>query len=151
MDTHLADDTDRIILRELLRDARTPVRILAREANVSIGTVVNRIRHLENTGIIKGYKAIVDYEALGYKLVVATTLKIANGKYPEVTDKLREERNIITIYNVTGQYDAVLISIFLNMEELNDFLKRVQSHPFVENTHTVLVLKTTKESEINLL
>ncbi|MHC1609229.1 MAG: Lrp/AsnC family transcriptional regulator [Candidatus Methanofastidiosia archaeon] len=151
MDAHLADDTDRIILRELLRDARTPVRILAREANVSIGTVVNRIRHLENTGIIKGYKAIVDYEALGYKLVVATTLKIANGKYPEVTDKLREERNIITIYNVTGQYDAVLISIFLNMEELNDFLKRVQSRPFVENTHTVLVLKTTKESEINLL
>jgi len=151
MDSQGIDETDRIILQALLRDARTPVRSLASQARVSVGTVVNRIRHLEDSGIIKRYTISVDYEALGYDIVVITTLKIAKGKFPEVANELGKEKNIITIYDVTGEYDAVVISVFPSRSELDAFLKRVQSHSLIEKTHTVLVLKTTKESEITLL
>ncbi|MHC1605548.1 MAG: Lrp/AsnC family transcriptional regulator [Candidatus Methanofastidiosia archaeon] len=151
MQKYTIDDTDKVILRELLKDSHTPVRNLASKANVAIGTIVNRIRQLEENGIIKNYKISIDYEKLGYDIVVITTMKIARGKYPKIAEKLRDEKNIISIYDITGEYDAILISVFHNRSELDHFLKRLQSHPLVEKTHTVLVLNTTKESETNII
>jgi DNA-binding Lrp family transcriptional regulator len=148
---HERDAIDRIILEELMRDSRTPVRVLAEKAAVSVGTIVNRIRHLEDKGIIKGYTINVDYKALGQDIVVITRMKIAKGRYPEVAQELVPEKNIITLYNITGEYDAVMISRFKDREALDTFLKRIQSHPYVDKTNSVLVLKASKESQLNLL
>ncbi len=148
---HERDTIDRIILEELMRDSRTPVRVLAEKATVSVGTIVNRIRHIEDKGIIKGYTINVDYKALGQDIVVITRMKIAKGKYPEVAEELIPEKNIITLYNITGEYDAVMISQFKDREALDIFLKRIQSHPSVDKTNSVLVLKASKESQLNLL
>ena len=55
MAMHERDSLDYLILRELTQDSRTPVRVLAEKAQVSVGTIVNRMRQLEDKGIIRGY------------------------------------------------------------------------------------------------
>ena len=151
MHSHGVDTTDRIILQELLNDSRTPVRTLASKSGVSLGTVVNRIRHLEESGVIKRYTISVDYESLGYSFEAIISMKIAKGKYPEVAEELTEEQSVITIYDVTGEQDAIVIALFPSRDDLDQFLKRVQSHPLVEKTSTMLVLRTSKESELRLI
>jgi len=151
MPVHTLDDTDKKIIQELIKDSRTPVRTIASKANVSLGTVSNRIKALEEEGIIKSFTISVDYDALGYQLKVMISVKITRGMYPELAEELMLEGNVITIYDVTGQYDAVLICVFSDRSDLDLFLKRLQSHPLVETTHTVLVLNVTKESQLSFL
>ena len=66
------DETDFKILDALLDDARLSSRQIADRVGVSVGTVLSRIKRMENEGIIKGYSAIVDHEKLGYELTVVT-------------------------------------------------------------------------------
>ena len=151
MPLHSLDETDKKILQELINDSRTPVRTIANKTNVSIGTVFNRIKHMEENGIIRAFTISVDYESLGFQITVMISIKIKNGKYPELANELAMEKNVITVYDVTGEYDGILISIFTNRQELDKFLKKLQSHPLIEDTHTVLVLNVTKESQLSYL
>ncbi|HOP09553.1 MAG TPA: Lrp/AsnC family transcriptional regulator, partial [Candidatus Methanofastidiosa archaeon] len=93
----------------------------------------------------------VDYDALGYHLSVMISLKIKRGMYPKLAEELSNEKEVITIYDVTGEFDGVLICVFAYRQELDKFLKKLQSHPLVEDTHTVLVLNKNKESHLSFL
>ena len=59
------DDVDRAILASLLSDARASQRQLSRDVGVAQGTITNRIRRMEELGIIKGYSVVIDLKALG--------------------------------------------------------------------------------------
>ena len=64
----MLDDTDRSIIEVLERDARTSLRRIAEEVDVSLGTVSNRVKKLEETGVIKDYRVILDSEKVGWNL-----------------------------------------------------------------------------------
>ena len=66
----MLDDTDRSIIEVLERDARTSLRRIAEEVDVSLGTVSNRVKKLEETGVIKDYRVILDSEKVGWNLNV---------------------------------------------------------------------------------
>ena len=62
----MLDDTDRRILSVLQRDARASMRRISEEAGVSLGTVSNRVRRLEESGVIRGYTVMLDPEKAGW-------------------------------------------------------------------------------------
>jgi len=62
------DKTDVKILKTLLENARLSNRQIAKKVNVSVGTVISKIKKMETEGIINGYSATLDYEGLGYEL-----------------------------------------------------------------------------------
>jgi DNA-binding Lrp family transcriptional regulator len=62
------DKTDVKILKTLLENARLSNRQIAKKVNVSVGTVISKIKKMETGGIINGYSATLDYEDLGYEL-----------------------------------------------------------------------------------
>ena len=66
----MLDDTDRRILSVLQRDARASMRRISEEAGVSLGTVSNRVRRLEESGAILGYTVLLDPEMAGWELTV---------------------------------------------------------------------------------
>jgi len=113
--------------------------------------VFNRIKHMEEAGIIKSFTVAVDFDALGYHLNVMISLKIKRGMYPQLAEELASEKEVITLYDVTGEYDGILICVFTHRGELDRFLKKLQSHKLVEDTHTVLILNKTKESSLSLI
>ena len=65
----MLDDTDRRIIEVLERDARTSLRGIAEEVGVSLGTVSNRVKKLEENRVIKEYRVILDSEKVGLSLI----------------------------------------------------------------------------------
>ena len=139
------DETDVKILKSLTADARLSSRQVAKQCNVSVGTVLARIKKLENEGVVKGYSALLDQEKLGYALTVVTEITVAKGRLLEVENEIARLPNVCCVYDVTGLIDAVIIAKFKNREELGKFTKRVLALPYVERTNTHVVLTTIKE------
>ena len=140
-----SDHTDVKILRSLLEDARLSSRQTARKVGVSVGTVLARIKKMEQDGVIKGYSAVLDHEKLGYELTVVTEITVSKGKLLEMEKQIGRIPNVCAVYDVTGSTDAIAIAKFRNRKELSDFTKGLLAMPFVERTNTHVVLATVKE------
>ncbi len=144
------DKTDVQVLTEVLRDSRQSYREIARRIGVSPGTVVSRVRDMEEKKIISKYTAQVDFEKLGYDLTVVTEITISSGMVFEAGIDITNMRESCAIYNVTGDSDVMVIAKFRNREELSNFTKALLKIPNVERTKTHLVLNTLKE-DFNIL
>ncbi|MEM2873729.1 MAG: Lrp/AsnC family transcriptional regulator [Nitrososphaerales archaeon] len=139
------DETDRKILSEYLKDARSSFREVASKIGVAVGTVLSRTRKMEKAGLIKGYSVILDHEKLGYELTAITEITVSKGKLLEMEKEIAKYPNICAVYDVTGLTDAIIIAKFRNREELSKFTKVLLGMPFVERTNTHIVLTTVKE------
>jgi len=139
------DETDVKILKALTVDARLSSRQIARQCDISIGTVLSRIRKMENEGIIKAYSALLDHEKLGYELTVVSEITVSKGRLLEMESEIARFPNVCSVYDVTGELDAIIVAKFRNREELSKFTKRLLALPYVERTNTHVVLTTIKE------
>ena len=134
------------ILKALLEDARFSSRQIAKNVGVSVGTVLSRIKKMEDEGLIKGYSVILDHEKLGYALTVVTEITVAKGRLLETETEVSKIPNVCSVYDVTGLTDAVIVAKFKTREDLGAFTKRLLALPFVERTNTHVVLTTVKEN-----
>ncbi len=139
------DVTDIKILSNLLKDSRLSNRQIASKVGVSVGTVIAKIKKMENEGIIRGYSAILDYEKLGYELTVITELTVSKGKLLMVEREIAKMPNVCAVYDVTGLTDAMVIGKFRNRKELSDFTKSLLAMRYIERTNTHVILSTIKE------
>lgn len=139
------DETDIKILKVLLSDSRLSSRQIAKQCDISIGTVLSRIRKMEDEGIITGYTALLDQEKLGYELTVVTEITVSKGRLLEMENEIARIPNVCGVYDLTGLSDAAIIAKFKNREDLSKFTKKLLSLPFVERTNTHVVLTTIKE------
>jgi len=139
------DETNVKVLKILLSDARLSYRQIARKLGISVGTVLNRIKHMEKEGVIKGYSAIINHEKLGYELTAITEVTVSKGKLLELEHQIAKWSNVCAVYDVTGLTDAILIAKFRNREELSNYTKSLLALPLVERTNTHVVLATIKE------
>ena len=141
------DEVDRKILRILNGNARKSFRDIAREMDLSLTTVSKRIRRMEVDKIIQGYAPILNPEKLGFDITAFIGVKILHGKIVETERALAKDPSVYTVFDSTGEWDAIIQARFHNRRELNDFVKKVLAHEFVEKTHTNLVLSVTKDEK----
>ena len=139
------NETDRKILKNLLVDARFSSRQIAKNVGVSVGTVLSRIKKMEDAGLIKGYSVILDHEKLGYELSVVTEITVSKGKLVEMENQIARMPGVCGVYDVTGLTDAVIIGKFKSREDLGMFTKQLLALPYIERTNTHVVLTTVKE------
>ena len=139
-------ETDKKILKNLLEDARFSSRQIAKNVCVSVGTVLSRIKKMENLGLIKGYSVILDHEKIGYELTVVTEITVSKGRLVEMENEIAKMPGVCGVYDVTGLTDAVIIGKFKSREELGKFTKKLLALPYIERTNTHVVLTTVKEN-----
>ncbi len=139
-------DTDKKILKNLLEDARFSSRQIAKNVGVSVGTVLSRIKKMEEIGLIKGYSVILDHEKLGYELTVVTEITVSKGRLVEMEKEIAKLAGVCGVYDVTGLTDAVIIGKFKSREDLGKFTKQLLALPYIERTNTHVVLATVKEN-----
>jgi DNA-binding Lrp family transcriptional regulator len=139
------DDLDVKILRSLNKNARKSFRDIARELGISLSTVSHRVKRLEESGVVKAYVPAIDPQRIGYDLVVIIGVRIARGKLIDVQQRIAKDHRVFGVYDVTGEWDSMILARFRDRNELNDFIKDVLSLEFVERTTTQLVLNTVKE------
>ena len=139
------DVLDRQILGELLKDGRQSHRQIAKKTGKSVVTVGQRIKNMEEEGIITGHTALVDHQKLGYEITTISEVTVSKGRLLEVQREIAKLGNVCAVYDVTGIEDSIVISKFHNREELSVFTKTVLALPHVERTNTHVVLTTCKE------
>jgi len=139
------NETDMKILQVLLEDARFSSRQIAKKVGVSVGTVLSRIKKMEEDGLIKGYSVLLDHEKLGFELTVVMEITVSKGRLVEMENEIAKISNVCSVYDVTGLTDAFLIAKFKSREELGKFTKRLLALPYIERTNTHVVLTTVKE------
>lgn len=139
------DDLDLKIIKELQKDGRASFRDIAEAMKVSEGTVYNRINKLIESRVIRKFIPDIDYSKIGYDLTVLVGLITEGGKLQDIERKITESPNVNAVYDVTGDYDAIIVAQFRSREELNEFVKTLLAVPGVKRTNTMLVLNTMKE------
>ena len=139
------NETDQKILQVLLEDARFSSRQIAKKVGVSVGTVLSRIKRMEEEGLIKGYSVTMDHEKIGYQLTVVMEVTVSKGRLVEMENEIAKISNVCSVYDVTGLTDAFIIAKFKSREELGRFTKRLLALPYIERTNTHVVLTTVKE------
>lgn len=143
--TFSIDDLDLEILKILSIDSRKNKSAIADELNRSPNTIIKHISNLEENGVIKNYGAQIDYEKLGYNIIALIELTISKGKMLEIEQDLGKNPDIFAVYDITGEYDALILARFKNKGELSKMIKEIHKSPYVERTNTHFVLNVIKE------
>ncbi|GCF13670.1 AsnC family transcriptional regulator [Haloarcula mannanilytica] len=141
------ENLDRELVNALLGDGRASLRSLGEDLDVSVTTVSNHLSDLEDEGIINGYTPKVDYDKLGYDVTAIIQLKVEGSSLPEVTDDLKEHKQMISVYEVTGDYDIIAVGKFTDTDGMNAQIKELLTDPEIKESNTSVVLNAASEHE----
>ena len=145
------DKIDLKILKSLKENARLTASSISEEINLSVSAVIERIKKLETTGVIKGYTIDVDQEKMGNNMVALMEVSLKHPDFYEgFVDLVNNNCNIVSCYYQTGAYDFVLRIITDSTDGLEAVYKEVKGYEGVSQTETHLVLKTIKEESLVL-
>ncbi len=139
------DTIDRDILRVLLQDGRASHRDVAVRSGHSLATVNRRIRRLEDRGVIQGYTPVLDAHAVGWAMTVLIGLRIEKGYLREVQTAISKDPRIFAVYDVTGEWDGVVLARVQDRADLDDLAKTTLSQEHIARTNTMVVLSTVLE------
>lgn len=146
------DDLDLQILDILIHDSRTPYLEIARQCHVSGGTIHVRMNKMEEMGIIKGTKLIIDNAKLGYDVCcfIGIYLEKASSFTSAVTE-LNTIKEIVELHYTTGQYSLFVKVICKSISHLQDLLmNKIQAVEGVQRTDTFISLSQMIERNIEL-
>ena len=141
------ENLDRKLVNALLGDGRASLRSLAEDLDVSVTTVSNHLSDLEDQGIIQGYTPKIDYNALGYDVTAILQLKVEGSALKEVVEDLREHRQMMSVYETTGDHDVIAVGKFTDTDDMNDEIKALLTDPDIKESNTSVVLNIAKEHE----
>lgn len=134
------DAADRKILNLLMQNGRMPIKEIAKEVFLSSPAVSARITALEQAGFIKGYQAIVDADALGYRIKAFIHLEVAPEDKKKFYPFIEGCNNVIECNCVTGEYSMVLEVLFESTTQLDQFIGELQEYG---RTKTLIVFSTS--------
>lgn len=145
MTEHELEAIDRSIARELSADGRCSFTDLAERVGLSVSAVHQRVRRLEQRGVIQGYAARLDAEAVGLPLTALISLTPTDPGAPDdYPQRLEPIREIESCYSVAGDESYVVLVRVGSPTKLEDLLRRIRESAKV-STRTTVVLSTPFE------
>jgi Lrp/AsnC family leucine-responsive transcriptional regulator len=140
------DNTDVKIINALSENARVSASDLSEKVNLSVSAVIERIKKLENAGVIKQYTTILDEKKFGLDVTAFICILMDHPRYNEGFIDFAKKRSAITECNyVAGDYDYLIKIRTDSTRSLERLLDEVKSIPGVGRTKTLLVLSTAKQ------
>lgn len=146
----MLSNQDKNILKQLQLSGRKPMVELAKETHMSESTCMRRTKSLEETGIIKGYSAILDAEKAGFGVFAFVQVSI-DQKNEAAFDRFKQAVNthplILECYSLSGAYDHLMKVVARSNKELSRFiLKELRAFPEVKEAQTLFVLDKVKHT-----
>ena len=144
------DRIDRQILQELQREGRLSMTELAERVSLSVSPCTERVRRLERSGVILGYHARVNPEALGRGLLVFVELTLSS-KSAEVFEAVRQalllEPRVLECHLISGAFDYLIKARLSAMREYRDLLAQIlRQIPVPAQSNSYVVMEEVKES-----
>jgi Lrp/AsnC family leucine-responsive transcriptional regulator len=143
----MLDDLNIQLLRTLQQNGRTKRNQLAENIGLSIPSVSERLKKLEENKIIEGYYTKVNRHAFGLDILAFIHVIMESSKhYKELIKKVDSHPKILECFSVLGEGSHLLKVLVKNTEALEKLLSEIQSWPGVTSTKTTYVLSTIKET-----
>lgn len=144
------DATDRKILSMLVKNARMPFLEIARECGVSGAAIHQRVKKLEQTGIITGSRILVKPQAIDLNICAFIFVSLAEAnKYKEVIEQIKKIPEIVECHFVTGRY-ALLLKLYCHDHDhlMDVLINTIQNIPFISYTETLISLEQAVERQV---
>ena len=143
----MLDHKDRKILALVQRDAKLPQAEIAKRVGLSPAAVNERLKKLENAGVIRRYVALVDPQAVGTSVTAFVEVFIEHPRHePAFIAKVLALDEVQEVHHITGEFSLLLKVRVAGMEALQQLLiHHLNAMEGVRQTRTVIVLSTTKE------
>lgn len=138
------DLTDRKIISILQKDGRITMKHLGELINMSTPSTIDRVRRLEEAGVIKGYAAVVDYIALGYDMHIYIFVAVNQNKRPGLLEYIAKNQLIAGAHGVAGSKDMVL-DVYCRTSEFNKLVDELRSFGETESN---MIMEFIKEEPI---
>ena len=138
------DLTDRKIISILQTEGRITMKHLGELINMSTPSTIDRVRRLEEAGVIKGYAAVVDYIALGYDMHIYIFVEVNQNKRPGLLEYIAKNQLIAGAHGVAGSKDMVL-DVYCRTSEFNKLVDELRSFGETESN---MIMEFIKEEPI---
>lgn len=148
----IIDAIDRKILKYLIKNARMPFLEIARECGISGAAVHQRIRKLDEAGVILGSRLIVDPKALGFDVCAYIGIRLQDVSILlQTVDKLRQISEIVECHFITGTYNLFVKLYCIDNEHLMTTLcDRILAIPGISTTQTYISLNEAFQRQIHV-
>ncbi len=137
------DNTDLKIIDILQKDGRISMKDLGKDVSLSPPAVAERVKRLEETGIITSYKAIVANAKIGKPICVFINVAIKPEKQDKFLEFAEKTQEIVECHHVTGPYSMILKAYLREMTHLEELVGKVQ---FFGNTETYIIMSSPIEN-----
>ena len=149
------DAIDKKLLKLLQTDSKQTNKALAHELGLSVTAIYERIKKLENNGVIGKYVAIVDKKAVNRDFVAFCHVKLVQHSQDYVVKFEREVRKleeVLECYHLSGDYDYLLKVLVEDMQEFRDFMvKKLTKIDHIGSTHSMFMINEVKHTTAIIL
>ncbi len=124
----MVDELNQQILKCLQENARLSNAEIGRRIGISSPAVAERIRKMEDLGIITGFKAVISPFEMGYQFKAIITLRAFMGKLKPFLEKVKTWNEVINCYRITGNENIVMEVVLYNQQHLEQFIDQIISY-----------------------
>ncbi len=125
------------ILEALQKNARQSFTEIGKAVGLTSPAVAERVKKMEEKGIIKGYKVHVSYNKTGHQLRAVITLKAFMGRLKPFLEKVMEFREVINCYRITGNENIIMEVVLYDQAHLEEFIDKLITYGETR-THVIL-------------
>ena len=141
------DHIDSKILRCLTKDARMNASQISQRVNLSVSAVIERMKKMESSGLIRGYTAVIDERMAGFDVQALISIRLEHPKYnAEFANQILSHECIVECFYITGDFDYMARISAGSTEELTKVLHYIKQIPGVSLTRTYGVLDNIKQN-----
>jgi len=141
----MLDNKDKKIIDILRVSGREPASSISEKIGVSVPTVIDRIKKLQDLGVIEGYKAVINSKKIGLDVsAIITIISESSSQYSSLVNKAIKEKFIEKCFTTTGKGSHVLLVNVENTDSLEKLLRNIQQWPGVRRTETQIILSSYK-------
>ena len=136
------DEIDYQIIRQLQQNGRIPIKKLAEIISLTPPAVSERIKRLEDKGVILGYRAVINPKKLGLDIKAIINITLKPGRRNDFVNFAYNDSHIVECYHVTGGYSMTIKVVLEEMSDLETLVGKIQQYG---NTQTLIILSTPIE------
>lgn len=142
------DDIDRNVLKELQDDARVSYAELGRRVGLTTPAVIERVRKLEDAGVITGYRADIDTAKIGLPITAFVRMSITGVDYSHIIEVAEQSDEVLECHRGTGGDSFIMKIAVSSVEHLQDVIDRLT--PYGITTTTIVLSSPVKRRTIKV-
>ena len=140
------DQIDIKILRCLSKDARINASQISPKVNLSISAVIERMKKMEASGLIRGYTAVIDEKLAGFSVQAMISIRLEHPKFNRAfNQQMCNHECVMECFYITGDFDYIARIGVSSTEELTKVLQDIKQIPGVSLTRTFVILENIKQ------